>query len=132
MDVSHNRAGISCLADYLGEQKVPRIHLVTGLSGVRDPSEVLMPLAKYAAAVYAVPVSYGQSIPIKQIVAWAVKQGLPVSEYNTAGQGLSAALAGVSQGEPVVVCGSLYLVAELRQEYLEGKTSAEREPADFF
>ena len=45
-DVSHNLAGITCLANYLAEQKVTQIHLVTGLSGERDPAVVLMPLAK--------------------------------------------------------------------------------------
>ncbi len=124
LDVSHNLAGITCLADYLAERNVSRIHLLTGLSGERDPAEVLMPLAKCAAAVYAVPVSYGQSVPVNQVVAWAETQGLSVSAYATAGQGLAAALKDASHAEPVVVCGSLYLVAELRQELLEGNSTA--------
>ncbi len=124
LDVSHNRAGIACLAAYLAEQNVSRIHLVAGLSGERDPSEILMPLVKYAAAVYAVPVSYGQSIPTKQVVTWAEQQGLPVSEYAVATEGLAVALKEAKANEPVVVCGSLYLVAELRQDFLTGEASA--------
>jgi len=124
LDVSHNRAGITCLAHYLAEQNITRIHLVTGLSGVRDPAEILMPLAKCAVAVYAVPVSYGQSVSTKQVVAWAEQQRLPVSEYVVAAEGLAAALKGSKQSEPVVVCGSLYLVAELRQDFLKRDISA--------
>lgn len=124
LDVAHNQAGIACLASYLDEQNVSRIHLVTGLSGERDPSEVLMPLVKFVEAIYAVPVSYGLSVPTAQVVNWAEKQRLPVSEYQTAGEGLCAALKAAGDKEPVVVCGSLYLVAELRQELLSGELSA--------
>jgi len=128
MDVSHNAAGIACLADYLERQNVTRIHLVSGLTGERSPSEVLMPLVKYVVAVYAVPVSYGQSVPAREIAAWAVNQGLPVSEYVVAGEGLAAACDAAGRDEYVVVCGSLYLVAELRQQVLNKYSSMERVP----
>lgn len=128
MDVSHNAAGIACLADYLEMQKVSRIHLVSGLSGERSPSEVLLPLVKYVVAVYAVPVSCGQSVPTREIAAWAVNQGLPVSEYAVANEGLAAACESVGRDEHVVVCGSLYLVAELRQQVLNEQSSMERVP----
>lgn len=118
LDVSHNRAGIDCLADFLAEQNVSRIHLITGLSGERKPEEVLMPLVQYAAAIYAVPVSYGRSVPTKQVVSWARKQNLSVTEYSSAAGGLTAALKYAHHNEPVVACGSLYMVAEIRQELL--------------
>jgi dihydrofolate synthase/folylpolyglutamate synthase len=127
LDVAHNQAGITCLANYLTEQKVARIHLVTGLSGERDPAEVLSPLVKYAAAIYAVPVPYGQSVPTKEVVAWARSQTLPTSEYVAAADGLADALKEAKPNEPVVVCGSLYLVAQLRQWVLEGGLSSELE-----
>lgn len=130
-DVSHNRAGITCLADYLAEQDVSRVHLVAGLSGERDPEEVLMPLAKHAAAVYAVPVSYNSSVPTKQVAAWAEKQAVPASEFLTANAGFTAALKAAGHNDTVVVCGSLYLVAELRQQFLEGETSTENFTAGF-
>ncbi|MDT8444366.1 MAG: folylpolyglutamate synthase/dihydrofolate synthase family protein [Desulfuromonadales bacterium] len=132
LDVSHNLAGITCLANYLAEQKVSRIHLVTGLSGKRDPAEVLMPLVKYVAAVYAVPVSHETSVPTRQVTAWAEQQSVPVFEYMTADQGLAAALKSAGPNEPVVVCGSLYLVAELRHALLEEDIAAGDGAAGFF
>jgi dihydrofolate synthase/folylpolyglutamate synthase len=128
LDVSHNAAGIACLADYLEKQNIKRIHLVCGLSGERSPAEVLMPLVKYAVAVYAVPISYGQSVLTSEMVEWADKQNLPVKEYAVAGDGLAAAYEGVSCDEHVVVCGSLYLVAELRQDILNTQTTTELVP----
>ncbi|MGW8312411.1 MAG: bifunctional folylpolyglutamate synthase/dihydrofolate synthase [Desulfuromonadales bacterium] len=119
LDVAHNLAGISSLADYLVAQNIHQMHLVTGMSGARKPEEVLMPLVKFAGAVYAVPVSFGQSVRPSQIVAWAREQKLSAAEYPSAGDGLAAALASAGSSSPVVVCGSLYLVAELRRELLE-------------
>lgn len=129
MDVSHNAAGIACLAEYLERQKVTRIHLVTGLTGERSPSAVLLPLVKYIVAVYAVPVSCGQSVSTREMVGWADNQGLSVSEYTVAGKGLVAACDAAGRDEYVVVCGSLYLVAELRQQVLNEHSSVEHVPS---
>lgn len=114
-DVSHNRAGIDCLVAYLQEQGLERIHLVVGLSGGRDPEEILKPLAKYAIEVYSVPVSGDRGVPPGRISSWASSQGLSCAEYPSAAAGLSAARARASSAAPVVICGSLYLVGELRQ-----------------
>jgi dihydrofolate synthase/folylpolyglutamate synthase len=119
-DVAHNRAGISSLADYLEERRIPRVHLVVGLSGERAPEDVLKPLASLATAVYAVPLCYGPAVATARIATWATAAGLPCTTFDSAVAGLTAALQAVPQGVPVVVCGSLYLVAELRQKFLEG------------
>lgn len=131
LDVSHNLAGITCLANYLADQGVSRIHLVTGLSGERDPAGVLMPLAKYVSSVYAVPVTSEVSVPTRQVADWARTQALPVHEFVTACEGFAAAIDRARHNEPVVVCGSLYLVAELRQVFLEGKLPAKTETTGF-
>jgi dihydrofolate synthase/folylpolyglutamate synthase len=119
-DVSHNQAGINCLADYLAEQHLFGIHLVAGMSGRRVPAEVLMPLVKFASAVYAVPVPCETSVPTAQIVAWAEVHGLPALEFAKADGGFAAALENAGHQATVVVCGSLYLVAELRKIFREG------------
>lgn len=119
LDVSHNRAGIECLASYLAEQNISKIHLVVGLSGERDPSDVLKPLVKYAVAVYAVPVSFGTSVPASKVACWAKGENLSVFKSSSAFDGLDMAMSRSGAESPVVVCGSLYLVAELRQRLLE-------------
>jgi len=119
-DVSHNRAGISCLADYLNDLQITKIHLVAGLSGERIPEEVMMPLENFAASVYAVPVCYGPTVPTARIAFWAAGLRLPCTEYLSAEAGLAAAVAACGDEAPVVVCGSLYLVAELREKFQKG------------
>ena len=118
-DVSHNRAGIGCLADYLDDLQIAKIHLVAGLSGERVPEEVLMPLENLVASVYAVPVCYGPGVPTSRLAAWAAGIGLPCTEYLSAEAGLAAAVAACEDKSPVVICGSLYLAAELSQKFKE-------------
>lgn len=118
LDVAHNLAGISCLADYLGKQNVPKIHLVVGMSGQRTPGKVLKPLEKYVAAVYAVPVLFDPVVPTSEIASWAALAGLECREYESAIEGLEDAMQAAKPGQPIVICGSLYLVAELREQFL--------------
>jgi dihydrofolate synthase/folylpolyglutamate synthase len=119
-DVSHNRAGFDCLAGYLNDLQIAKIHLVAGLSGERVPEEVMMPLENFIASVYAVPVCYGPSLPTSRIAAWAAGLALPCQEFLSAEAGLVAAVAASGNESPVVVSGSLYLVAELSQKFKEG------------
>jgi dihydrofolate synthase/folylpolyglutamate synthase len=119
-DVAHNRAGIGSLADYLDDLQVTKIHLVTGLSGERAPEEVMLPLENLVASVYAVPVCYGPGVPTARIAAWAAGVALPCTEYLSAEEGLAAAVAACGDEAPVVICGSLYLVAELSKKFKAG------------
>jgi dihydrofolate synthase/folylpolyglutamate synthase len=119
LDAAHNEAGVSCLAAYLAEQGIARVHLVAGLSGGRRPAAVLLPLEKYIDTVYAVPIIDCATVAPAEIVAWAEDRGLPATSFVAGAEGLEAALAAASAGDVVLVCGSLYLVAELRQLYLK-------------
>ncbi len=119
LDVSHNRAGTSCLAAYLQAQSLSQVRLVVGLSGERIAEDALQPLSKVAKQVYAVPVPDAVSVSTAQIGAWAEGCGLPVEIFASASEGFAAAMVGASSAEPVVVCGSLFLVAALRQKLLE-------------
>jgi len=121
LDVAHNRAGVGCLADYLRQEGLSSVRLVVGMSGEREPGEVLPPLAGLARQLYAVPIAQVASVAPERIATWGVGQAIPARTYSTAREGLLAALADATPDEPVVVCGSLYLVAELRQLLLEGE-----------
>lgn len=127
LDVAHNRAGIQSLADYLEREGISRVRLVVGMSGERDPREILAPLVGLASQLYAVPVSQATSVEPERIVNWGLDQGLPSIPYPAAAAGLAAARRDAGLNEPVVVCGSLYLVAELRKMLLEGECSVSSE-----
>lgn len=119
-DVAHNQAGVQAVTEYLEAQKISKVHLVVGLSGERDPHNVLKPLVKFVSAVYSVPVSYNQTVSPRQLCQWAEQSGLSCCAYQSATEGMSAALQNADSTIPVLVCGSLYLVAELRPVFGKG------------
>jgi dihydrofolate synthase / folylpolyglutamate synthase len=114
-DVAHNQAGMASMVAYLEEVGLHRVQLIVGLSGGRDPEKVLLPLEKIAGAVYAVPISDGNGIAPSRIVTWAHAHQLKAKACDSVVAALEEALQHADVSHPVVVCGSIYLVAELQQ-----------------
>ncbi len=122
-DVAHNQAGMASLVGYLEELGLHGIHLIVGLSGGRDPEKVLLPLEKIAGAVYAVPISDGNGIDPSRIVTWAHAHQLKTKACDSVVTALEEALRHADANHPVVVCGSIYLVAELQRCLRAGQLS---------
>lgn len=120
LDAAHNAAGVACLASYLSESNDARLTFLIGLSRGRKPAEVLKPLAGVAADVYAVPVPAGESVDPAELVAWAESCGIGAYEYPSPAAGLQAAITDLRPGSPLVVCGSLFLVAAVREILVAG------------
>jgi len=120
LDAAHNAAGASCLATYLRQQGVGRVRLVFGLSGGRSPAEVFGPLCQMTDELFAVPVAAADTVSPDQIQSWAASQGIASHAFDSAEEGFAAALAGAGAATPVVVAGSIYLVATVRSALQTG------------
>lgn len=116
MDAAHNAAGVASLVAHLEQRRISGMPLLVGLSRGRQPARVLKSLAGIAGDVYAVPVGIGESVDPAEIVAWARSEGLNAFSYATPEAGLAAALAACTESVPLVVCGSLFLVAAVRNQ----------------
>ncbi|MCK4537085.1 MAG: hypothetical protein KAT93_08730, partial [Desulfuromonadales bacterium] len=92
-----------------------RVSFLVGLSRGRSPDEVLKPLAGIATTMYAVPVPAGGSVDPADLTSWAESCGIICREYDSPEAGLDAAMAERREGEPLVVCGSLFLIAVVRE-----------------
>lgn len=118
LDGAHNAAGAAALARYLADEVRRPVRLVAGLSGQRQPAEVLAPLVNARCllqAVYAAPVPEGLSVWPEALVTWAQQSGLPARAFVTPDQAFGAAIAERNAEDVVVVAGSLYLVAAIRE-----------------
>jgi dihydrofolate synthase / folylpolyglutamate synthase len=115
LDAAHNAAGIARLASYLKARGGNRLSFLVGLSRGRNPDDVLKSLAGIAANVYAVPVPVGETVDPSALVAWAGRHGIASRGYPSAQAGLDACLADLRQAQPLIVCGSLFLVAAVRE-----------------
>ena len=116
MDAAHNAAGVASLVSHLKQRGISGMPVLVGLSRGRQPARVLKSLAGIAGDVYAVPVGIGDSVDPAEIVAWAQAEGLNACSYVTLEAGLEAALEACVESIPLVVCGSLFLVAAVRRQ----------------
>lgn len=114
LDAAHNAAGMSSLATYLRQQGLDGAPVLVGLSGGRRPDEVLKPLAGLVGDMYAVPVPVGGSVDPALLADWAHGQGMAVRIFDSAEAGFQTARAACPGELPLVVCGSLFLVAAIR------------------
>lgn len=115
LDAAHNAAGVASLVAYLEECGLRGFPLLVGLSRGRKPGDVLKSLAAIAGEVYAVPVPAGESVAPGAICDWARQEGLHAVSCETPQAGLTLALAACGEEKPLVVCGSLFLVAAIRE-----------------
>ncbi len=116
MDAAHNAAGVASLVSHLRQCDISGMPVLVGLSRGRQPARVLKSLAGIAGDVYAVPVGIGDSVDPAEIVEWAQSEGLDACSYSTPEEGFEAALDACSESVPLVVCGSLFLVAAIRKQ----------------
>jgi dihydrofolate synthase/folylpolyglutamate synthase len=118
VDGAHNAAGMAALARSLAEEfSVPgRTVAVVGMLSGRDPAAMLEPLRRVGvdAVVVCAPDSPRALAPA--VVAEAAGAlGFDVTVCPTPTEALQVALAAAGDDDAVVVCGSLYVVADARR-----------------
>jgi dihydrofolate synthase/folylpolyglutamate synthase len=118
VDGAHNPAGAQTLACYLREQGLERVHLVVGCKEDKQWRELLKALFPHVAALYAVSPPVDKAIEPQLMVALAAESAIPAQAYATPAQAVDAALERRGVDEIVVVAGSLFLVAAVREHLL--------------
>ena len=119
LDGSHNPAGAAALAATLGAQKLPqKPAAVLGVLADKAAAEMLRALGDSFSTIYAVTPDCPRAMSADELAELASKELPEVPVYLCAdlGQALDTAL-GLPQG--AVVCGSLYLAAQVRPMLLE-------------
>lgn len=119
LDGSHNPAGAAALAATLGGQKLPqKPAAVLGVLADKAAAEMLRALGESFSTIYAVTPDCPRAMSAEALAELAARELPEVPVYPCAdlGQALDTAL-GLPQG--AVVCGSLYLAAQVRPMLLE-------------
>ncbi|MBW2477048.1 MAG: bifunctional folylpolyglutamate synthase/dihydrofolate synthase [Deltaproteobacteria bacterium] len=115
LDVAHNEAGFLSLANYLNDQGISKVSMVIALSGKRSPMEVLPPIKSLLGKMYAVPLSGQEHVPTASLALWASQQGIDHIECTEPVEALRSAMMDLPPNEVLVICGSIYLVSEIRE-----------------
>jgi dihydrofolate synthase/folylpolyglutamate synthase len=117
LDGAHNRGGAQALARYLVSIGCGKVRWVVGIKGQRCPDDILAPLLPHASCLYATLPPVDQGVEPDKLVQTARQSGVPAEVYPSPAEAMATALADRREGEVVLVAGSLFLVAAVR-DYL--------------
>ncbi len=115
LDGAHNVAGAKVLADYLRLQGLAPLHLVIGIKADKQGEELLQELLPFVGRLYATRPPVDAAIAPEKLVQQAQKSGILAAEYADPQAALTAALQSRQAGEPLLVAGSLFLIAAIRE-----------------
>ena len=118
LDGAHNQAGAQVLADYLEQQGLRRLHLLVGLKADKPAETLLAPLLPFVERLYAVRPPVAAAVDPGKLVQLAAKSGILAAEYTEPAAALAAVQKNRSTDQVLVVAGSLFLVAAVREQLL--------------
>ncbi len=117
LDGAHNPAGCRVLADYLAAHQAARTRRVLVCALMRDKAmeEMLGALRPLFGQVIATTLAVARARDPEEVARAARDQGFEALMIGDPGAALERAEALAGPGGLVVVCGSLYLVGEIRK-----------------
>ncbi len=118
IDGAHNPAGAVTLAAYLQDIDVKGIRLVVGCKEDKDWRQLLKPLLPFCRALYATKPPVDVAADPQAMAAYASAEALSAQVCECPAEAVDQAVAESDSGEIVVVAGSLFLVAAVREHLL--------------
>jgi dihydrofolate synthase/folylpolyglutamate synthase len=121
VDGAHNAAGMNVLARSLTEEFAieGETTAIVGMLTGRDPTAMLDALVSAGVrSIIACAPDSPRAIPAVEVAAAAAKLGMEVSLASSPAEAVRQAVERSSPEDRVVVCGSLYVVADAREALL--------------
>ncbi len=115
LDGAHNPAGAKILAHYLRQQDLSGVHLVVGCKADKQAAELLGELLPFAACVYVTQPPFHPAVPVDILMQEVESSGGTGFAYPEPVDAIKAALDNRQSGETILVAGSLFLVASIRE-----------------
>jgi dihydrofolate synthase/folylpolyglutamate synthase len=112
LDVAHNEDGIRQLLRQIELTDHEELHIILGMVGDKDISRVLA-LLPVQANYYFTRARIPRALPENELGAQAAAAGLKGLSYPTVAEALAAAKNHARPKDLVVVCGSIFVVAEV-------------------
>lgn len=119
LDGAHNPHAAEALASYLAEQDLDDLLWVVALKADKDSAGILQPLLPRAQKLFIARLETEASVPPARLLELAESHGVDGEVCGSAADALQRALAVRRPGQKVLVAGSLFLVAALREQCLQ-------------
>lgn len=112
LDVAHNEDGIRQLVEQIELVDYRSLHIVIGMVRDKEVDKVLS-LLPAAAHYYFTQAQIPRALPAEQLQEKALTAGLKGIAYPEVNAAVHAALEHAAGGDLVLVCGSIFVVAEV-------------------
>lgn len=112
LDVAHNEDGIKQLIRQINNSKFEKLHIVFGMVKDKDIETVLVQLP-INASYYFTKAQNPRALPEDELWEKAKQHHLEGNAYAQVNEALKAALDKASEKDLIVVCGSVFVVAEV-------------------
>lgn len=114
LDGAHNPAGASALAEALQEYSYTRLLLVTGVCDDKDVDRIYAPLIPLVAAVYTVTPAVERGLNDEGLSRFFHMRGVAAQPCGSVVEGVCRARSEAFSGDLILVCGSLFVVGEVK------------------
>ena len=114
LDGAHNPAGASALAEALQDYSYSRLFLVTGVCDDKDIDRIYAPLIPLVDGIYTVTPAVERALKDEELSQFFHKQGIASQPCGSVVAGICRARSEASEGDLVLVCGSLFVVGEVK------------------
>ena len=113
LDVAHNVDGMRKVAEQLELMTYRQLHIITGMVKDKEVDKVLALLPKHAT-YYFTKAQLPRALPEQELAAIARAAGLEGNTYADVNTALQQTLQHAHADDLVLVCGSVFLVGEVR------------------
>ncbi|GAC1590496.1 MAG: folylpolyglutamate synthase/dihydrofolate synthase family protein [Ginsengibacter sp.] len=118
LDVAHNEDGIKQLVEQIKMYKFNQLHIVFGMVKDKDVKSILSLLPK-EAAYYFTNAHIARALPADLLLESAKARGLNGKTFDNVNNALKTAIDNAARQDMIVVCGSVFVVAEVALEPFE-------------
>jgi dihydrofolate synthase / folylpolyglutamate synthase len=116
-DVAHNEEGMKAVANQIENTDYEELHIILGM--VKDKAtELVLRHLPAMATYYFTRAQIPRALPESELARHGEALGLKGDFYSTVKQALEAALLNAGQKDMILICGSVFLVAELNLKEL--------------
>lgn len=115
LEVAHNKDGIENMLQHLQNIRYKQLHLILGMVKDKDAGIVLELLPK-DAAYYFTQAHIPRALDANSLKEKAAAYSLYGDDYEDVDTALQEALSKASRDDLIIICGSIFLVAEVNRE----------------
>lgn len=116
-DGAHNPEGIgACIRSISKHFPNLRVLFLTGIMADKDYASMVFDLSRYAKEVFTVTPDNPRAMSAETYAQIFQQRGIPATSYHTVEEGLQAAYqTALKTKRPLIIVGSLYMYAEIRE-----------------